>query len=148
MLGNRRRDTKPELTLRSALHAGGLRFRKDYRLDLEGLGIRPDIVFTRAKVAVFMDGCFWHCCPTHGTQPSRNSDYWAPKLARNVQRDREQDAALARSGWRVVRIWAHETLEEAVERVTAELAGYQPRSRHSGRCGRSAPSVESPPCPG
>jgi DNA mismatch endonuclease (patch repair protein) len=117
MLGNRRRDTKPEVALRSALHAAGLRFRKDYRLDLGDVRVRPDIVFTRAKVAVFVDGCFWHCCPKHGTQPSRNSDYWAPKLARNVQRDREQDGALVAHGWRVIRIWEHEHLDDAVQRV-------------------------------
>lgn len=117
MLGNRRVDTKPEVVLRRALHAAGLRFRKDFRLDLAGVGFRPDIVFTRARVAVFVDGCFWHCCPDHGTQPARNLDYWAPKLARNVQRDREQDAALLAHGWRVVRIWEHEPLAEAVRRV-------------------------------
>lgn len=121
MLGNRRRDTKPEMALRSALHATGLRFRKDYRLDPGGVRCQPDIVFTRARVAVFVDGCFWHCCPTHGTQPSRNFDYWAPKLARNVQRDREQDAALAAHGWRVIRVWEHEPVREAAERVTAAL---------------------------
>lgn len=99
MLGNKHRDTKPEVALRSALHAAGLRFRKDYRLDLDGVRFRPDIVFTRAKVAVFVDGCFWHSCPTHGTTPTRNADYWLPKLERNVHRDREQDAALAANGW-------------------------------------------------
>ncbi len=122
MLGNRRRDTKPEVALRSALHAAGLRFRKDYRLDFGGVRFRPDVVFTRAKVAVFVDGCFWHSCPTHGTQPTRNADYWLPKLERNVERDREQDAALASHGWRVVRVWEHESVGEAVERVLAAVA--------------------------
>lgn len=117
MLGNRRRDTKPEVALRSALHAAGLRFRKDYRLDLDGVRFRPDVVFTRAKVAVFVDGCFWHSCPTHGTRPTRNADYWLPKLERNVERDREQDAVLAASGWTVVRIWEHEPADSAAERV-------------------------------
>jgi len=121
MLGNRCSDTAPEVALRCALHAAGLRFRKNHRLDLLGVRVTPDIVFTRAKIAVFVDGCFWHCCPTHGTQPSRNSDYWAPKLARNVERDREQDAALLGHGWRVVRIWEHEALVEAVERVSAAV---------------------------
>jgi DNA mismatch endonuclease (patch repair protein) len=121
MLGNRRVDTKPEIALRSALHRAGFRFRKDYRLDLDGIRVRPDIVFTRAKVAVFVDGCFWHCCPKHGTQPNRNADYWKPKLARNVERDREQDAALAEHGWRVVRIWEHELLDDAVGRLQRVL---------------------------
>lgn len=117
MLGNRRRDTKPEVALRSALHAAGLRFRKDYRLDVGGLRLRPDIVFTRAKVAVFVDGCFWHSCPAHGNQPSRNADYWIPKLARNVERDREQDATLAAHGWTSIRIWEHENPIETAIRV-------------------------------
>ena len=119
MLANRRTGTKPEVALRSALHTAGLRFRKDFPLDLDGMKVRPDIVFTRAKVAVFVDGCFWHCCPIHGTQPSQNSDYWAPKLARNVERDREQDAVLAAHGWTVVRIWEHVPLEEAADTVQA-----------------------------
>lgn len=118
MLGNRRVDTKPEIALRSALHRAGLRFRKDYRLDLDSTRVKPDIVFTRAKVAVFVDGCFWHCCPEHGTQPSRNVDYWLPKLRRNVERDGEQDAALTADGWRVIRVWEHVPIEQAVARVT------------------------------
>ena len=117
MLGNKRRDTKPEVALRSALHAAGLRFRKDYRLDLDGVRFRPDVVFTRAKVAVFVDGCFWHSCPTHGTRPTRNADYWLPKLERNVERDREQNAALAAHGWRSLRIWEHEPVAIAAQRV-------------------------------
>lgn len=124
MLGNRRTGTEPEVALRSALHAAGLRFRKDYRLDIGDLRVRPDIVFTRAKVAVFVDGCFWHCCPIHGTQPSRNSDYWAPKLARNVERDRAQDAALSAQGWTVIRIWEHELTEDAVGRVSQAVLGH------------------------
>lgn len=122
MRGNRRTGTKPEVALRSALHAAGLRFRKDYRLDLDGRRVRPDIAFTRAKVAVFVDGCFWHSCPVHGTQPKRNSDYWAPKLARNVERDRENDAALSTHGWIVVRVWEHESLGKAVSRVVQIVA--------------------------
>src|SRR4051812_10156477 len=114
MLGNKRTDTKPETALRSALHAAGLRFRKDLRIDVEAARPRPDIVFTRAKVAVFVDGCYWHSCPAHATTPTRNADYWTPKLARNVERDREQDAALRQAGWTVVRIWEHVPVEEAV----------------------------------
>ncbi len=117
MLGNRGSNTRPEVSLRRALHAAGLRFRKDCPLEIGGAKFRPDIVFTRAKVAVFIDGCFWHSCPAHGTTPSRNADYWVPKLARNVQRDREHDAALLANGWRVLRVWEHEPVEDAVERV-------------------------------
>lgn len=117
MRGNRRTGTKPEMALRSALHATGLRFRKDYRLDLGNVKPRPDIVFTRAKVGVFVDGCFWHCCPEHGTQPNVNPDYWRPKLARNVERDREHDRALTEAGWAVVRVWEHEAPGDAATRI-------------------------------
>lgn len=121
MKANRRSNTKPEMILRSALHRAGYRFRKDHRIDLPEKRVRPDIVFTARKVAVFVDGCFWHCCPLHGAQPKTNDWYWSPKLKRNVERDREADAALTSAGWTVVRIWEHETLEDAVSRVTAHL---------------------------
>jgi len=123
MRANRRTDTGPELALRRALHAAGYRYRKDFRLDLAGQRVRPDIAFTGRRVAVFVDGCFWHCCPQHGTQPANNTWYWGPKLARNVARDRTADAALAAAGWRVVRVWEHESLEAAVAAVAAALAG-------------------------
>jgi DNA mismatch endonuclease, patch repair protein len=122
MRANRRADTKPELALRRALHRRGYRYRKDYRLDLAGARVRPDIAFTARRVAVFVDGCFWHCCPDHGTQPANNTWYWAPKLARNVERDRAADAALAAAGWQVVRVWEHESLEGAVGAVIGALA--------------------------
>src|SRR5271165_1292910 len=122
MRANRRADTKPELALRHALHALGFRYRKDLRLDLaSGTRVRPDIVFTARKVAVFVDGCFWHCCPDHGTQPAANTWYWEPKLRRNVERDRAADAALIAAGWRVVRVWEHEPVESAVAAVIAAL---------------------------
>ncbi len=82
-----------------------------------GVRVRPDIVFTRRKLAVFVDGCFWHVCPEHGRQPTRNERYWSPKLRRNVERDRLADEALAEAGWQVLRIWEHELLHEAVVRV-------------------------------
>ena len=82
MQANRRRDTKPELALRSELHRLGYRFRKDYRLQLEGLRVRPDVAFTLARVAVFVDGCFWHGCPEHGHEPRVKAWYWGPKLQR------------------------------------------------------------------
>jgi DNA mismatch endonuclease, patch repair protein len=131
MRANRRKDTKPELALRRALHKQGYRYRKDYRLDLAAARVRPDIAFTARRVAVFVDGCFWHCCPQHGTQPAANTWYWEPKLAGNVARDRAADAALAAAGWRVVRVWEHESLEAAVAAVIAAVA-------ESGR-GPSAP---------
>jgi DNA mismatch endonuclease (patch repair protein) len=126
MRANRRSDTKPELALRRALHALGFRYRKDYRLDLAGARVRPDIAFTARRVAVFVDGCFWHCCPEHGTQPANNTWYWGPKLTRNVERDQAADAALTAADWQVVRIWEHETVEAAVARVVGTLQAAAP----------------------
>src|SRR6202044_1090782 len=131
MKANRRADTKPELALRSALHALGYRYRKDFRLDLPARRVRPDIAFTARRVAVFVDGCFWHACPDHGSKPANNTWYWEPKLRRNVERDRAADAALAAAGWDVVRIWEHVPLDAAVTVVLAALAlRPSPRARN------------------
>jgi DNA mismatch endonuclease, patch repair protein len=121
MRANPRRDTRPELRLRSRLHALGLRFRKDHRLDVGEVRVRPDVVFSRLRVAVFIDGCFWHCCPQHGGQPKSNRAYWLPKLRKNIERDREVDRALAAGGWRVVRIWEHVPTDHAAQIVQAAL---------------------------
>jgi DNA mismatch endonuclease, patch repair protein len=122
MKANRRTDTKPELALRKALHALGYRYRKDLRLDLTGgVRVRPDIVFTARRVAVFVDGCFWHCCPDHGSQPASNTWYWEPKLRRNVERDRAADTALDAAGWTVIRLWEHSGLDEAIAAVVDVL---------------------------
>lgn len=121
MQANRRRDTKPELRLRSLLHAKGLRYRVDFK-PLQGVRWRADVVFTRAKVAVFVDGCYWHQCPEHSKPPSRNADYWAPKLEGNVSRDREFDRHLRENGWIVVRAWEHEDPMAVADRVEAAVA--------------------------
>jgi len=122
MKANRRTDTKPELALRKALHGQGYRYRKDLRLDLPGgVRVRPDIVFTARRVAVFVDGCFWHCCPDHGTQPASNTWYWEPKLRRNVERDRAADAALGEAGWTVIRLWEHVSLDDALAAVVGAV---------------------------
>src|SRR5262249_54027633 len=119
----RRTNTKPEIALRSALHRRGYRFRKDLRLDLnEGARVRPDIAFTARRVAVFVDGCFWHACPEHGRDPTVNQWYWAPKLRRNVERDRAADTALAAAGWQGVRIGAHMAVTDGVAAVVPALA--------------------------
>jgi DNA mismatch endonuclease (patch repair protein) len=123
MQANRRRDTAPELALRRALHALGYRYRVDYP-PLPHVRRRADIVFTRQRVAVFVDGCFWHCCPEHGTLPKSNADYWEPKLARNVKRDRETDAALAEAGWLTVRVWEHESIDLATARIQEALRSH------------------------
>ncbi|MFI0422946.1 very short patch repair endonuclease [Spongiactinospora sp. 9N601] len=121
MQANRRANTKPEVVLRSALHRLGYRYRKDLRIDLEKVKVRPDIVFTARKVAVFVDGCFWHVCPDHGRQPTTNEWYWTPKLRRNMERDQIVNAALEAAGWKVVRLWEHEPLTTAVETVITAL---------------------------
>ena len=122
MRGNRRRDTRPERALRSALHARGLRFRVDLPLRLpEGRPVRPDVVFTRHRVAVFVDGCFWHGCPAHGNTPRANADYWVAKIERNRARDRRVDAGLLQVGWSSLRVWEHEPVDRALERVVGAL---------------------------
>ena len=122
MRSNRRVDTKPELALRSALHRAGLRFRKDFPIKTERRTIKPDIVFTRAKLCVFIDGCYWHGCPDHCRIPTSNNDYWTAKIGRNVERDKLDGVSLADAGWRVVRLWEHVPVDVAVERVMRELA--------------------------
>lgn len=115
-----RRDTAPEVALRRALHAQGRRFRVVY--PVPGNRRRTiDIAFTRARVAVFVDGCFWHGCPEHGTQPRANSDWWTTKLAANKARDEDTDRLLHEAGWRVVRVWEHEDVVTAVQKVGAAL---------------------------
>lgn len=116
MQNQRRRDTTPEMVLRRLLHAAGLRFRVD-RAPLPGLRRRADLVFSRARVAVFVDGCFWHSCPDHGTMPSANQDWWRQKLQANQARDADTDRRLSEAGWAVVRVWEHEDPSEAAARV-------------------------------
>ena len=128
MQANRRSNTKPEVVLRSALHRLGYRYRKDMQIRLDDVRVRPDIVFTARKVAVFVDGCFWHVCPEHGRQPTTNDWYWTPKLRRNVERDRTTTAALERNGWQVVRIWEHEPLPDAVEAIRSAISSPNMRS--------------------
>lgn len=116
MLGNRRRDTVPEMAVRRAVHALGLRYRVDAR-PLPTLNRRADLVFSGPRVAVFIDGCYWHGCPAHGRTPTTNADYWAPKIRRNQERDAETNALLTEAGWTVVRIWEHEDLVSAVDTI-------------------------------
>lgn len=122
MSRQRRVGTKPETELRKALHRRGFRFFVD-RAPLQGLRRRADLVFPRRKVAVYVDGCFWHCCPEHATYPKNNAQWWADKLAGNVARDRDTDARLADAGWLVVRVWEHEPVAAAADRVQAALSG-------------------------
>lgn len=107
MLGNRSRDTKPEMAVRRACHALGLRYRVDTR-PLANLRRRADLVFPRERVAVFVDGCYWHGCPDHYVASKSNRLYWTEKIARNRERDADTDAALLAAGWYVIRVWQHE----------------------------------------
>lgn len=116
MRSNRSRDTKPELVLRRALHAKGLRYRVCAR-PLPDLRMKADIVFRPAQVAVEVRGCFWHGCPTHYRQPIANSDYWVAKVARNVARDEKNSKALQDAGWLLISVWEHEDLSAAAENI-------------------------------
>ena len=120
MQSNRPRDTAPEVALRSALHRAGLRFFK-HRRPVAGLRCEADIVFPGRRVAVFVDGCFWHGCPEHATFPKTNAEWWARKLDANRRRDLANENALTAAGWTVVRIWEHESMANAVNRVHAVL---------------------------
>lgn len=121
MVANRSWDTAPEVALRSVVHRRGLRFRK-HLAPLKGLRCRADLVFPRAKIAVFVDGCFWHRCPQHATFPKANADWWQMKLEQNFNRDRRNDAALAAAGWTVIRVWEHEDVDRAADRIAEALA--------------------------
>lgn len=121
MRSTRRRDTPKELALRSALHHRGYRFRVD-RAPIAGMRRRADVVFPRARVAVFVDGCFWHACPVHGTSPKTNAQWWRDKLDGNWRRDRDTDETLRDAGWTVIRVWEHEAPDAAASRVAAALA--------------------------
>ena len=121
-----RRDTSPEMALRRELFRRGLRYRVDRPLDGRRRR-RADLTFVAARVAVFVDGCFWHGCPEHGTAPRANAEWWAEKLERNRERDRDTDAYLGGLGWTVVRVWEHEDPLVAADRV--ERAVRRPLSR-------------------
>jgi DNA mismatch endonuclease, patch repair protein len=111
-----RRDTAPELSLRQELFRRGLRYRVDYRA-IPAIRGRADVAFTRAKVAVFVDGCFWHSCPLHTSVPKNNREWWLAKLAGNVARDRATDEALQVAGWAVIRVWEHEDAVAAADDI-------------------------------
>jgi DNA mismatch endonuclease (patch repair protein) len=124
MRANRRRDTGPELAIRSLVHRAGLRFRVDYPVKPPGhRSVRPDIVFPARRIAIYVDGCFWHCCPIHGSRPATNTQYWDGKLAANAARDARVTEALEGAGWTVVRFWEHEDASEAATRIVALVRG-------------------------
>jgi DNA mismatch endonuclease, patch repair protein len=123
MRANRKRDTGPELRLRKHLHRLGLRYQLGRRIATTP-PVVPDVVFPRAKVAVFVDGCFWHGCPIHGVQPKVNSSYWFAKISLNRRRDQAVDENLIGLGWQAIRIWEHEDPREAAARVKSIVRSY------------------------
>lgn len=150
MQAQRTRDTSPEIAVRRLLHARGLRYRVD-QAPLPGLRRRADVVFGPARVAVYVDGCFWHQCPQHGNQPRANSGYWEPKLRRNRERDAETDRLLAEAGWTVVRAWEHEApgdvaarVEQAVRHGRAGAVGAAPATAAQHACRAVASSSCTP----
>jgi len=120
MRANRGRDTGPELALRSQLHRLGLRYRV-HRRPASSVRATADIVFGPQRVAVFVDGCFWHRCPIHATEPKANGAWWAQKLKANVERDRRIDAQLDGLGWKVIRVWEHESPTTAAVRISSVI---------------------------
>lgn len=126
MTRQRRRDTGPEMAIRRILFGSGLRYRVD--AVLPGMRRRADLLFRSARVAVFVDGCFWHGCPEHGTQPKSNATWWAEKIAANIQRDRDTDRRLAEAGWHVVRVWEHEPAAQAALRIADLVTGTTARN--------------------
>ena len=116
----RSRDTKPEQLIRRLVHAQGLRYRVAAR-PLPDLRRTADMVFRTAKVAVFIDGCYWHGCQEHYVPPKTNSGYWSDKVVRNMARDRDTDQHLEAAGWLVLRFWEHEPPGECADRIAAEV---------------------------
>lgn len=121
MKGNKRRDTQPELAVRHLLHAQGLRYRVDFPLPFDRRRT-ADIAFTKKKVAVFIDGCFWHGCPTHFKPPTRNRDFWVAKITGNRERDTRTSHDLEDRGWLVLRYWTHESVEDIVSDIAWRVA--------------------------
>jgi DNA mismatch endonuclease (patch repair protein) len=128
MQANRGRDTGPELALRSLLHATGLRYRVNAR-PVPEIRRRADVVFPRDRVAVFVDGCFWHGCPQHSRPAKTNAEAWSAKIEGNRVRDTETNTLLRSAGWTVLRVWEHDDVEEAARMVAREVA--QARATHA-----------------
>ena len=116
MQGNRGWDSSPEMAVRRAVHGLGLRYRVGTR-PLPALNRRADLVFRKTRVAVFVDGCYWHGCPEHFVAPKSNVDYWSTKIGRNVERDQDTNVRLEEAGWLAIRVWEHEPPKEAARRV-------------------------------
>ena len=131
--------TRPEVLLRRELHRRGLRYRLQTRVPGNNRR-RIDIALTRARVAVYVDGCFWHGCPEHLHVPKANREWWEWKLAATYRRDRDTDRELRAAGWTVVRIWEHEDVLDAADRIEAVWRAL------TGRGGESV-RLRHPPAP-
>lgn len=116
----KRRDTLPEMEVRRRVHAMGMRYFVDHRV-LEKPIRKADLAFPKLKIAVFIDGCFWHGCPIHGTKPKENARFWYDKLEMNKRRDTDTDERLEKAGWSVIRVWAHERPEKIADLVRSEV---------------------------
>jgi len=125
MQGNRKTGTRPEVAVRQLLHGSGLRYRKNARVVLPELSTTPDIVFARPRVAVFIDGCFWHGCEEHHRTPRSNAAYWEAKIARNRARDQNVNEALTKAGWEVLRVWEHVPPRDAAETIRQRVRARQ-----------------------
>lgn len=130
MKANRGRDTAPEMAVRRLVHSKGLRYRVDAR-PLKDLNRRADLVFSRVKVAVFIDGCFWHGCPNHHTIAKSNANYWAEKVASNRERDADTSERLRDSGWMVLRFWEHEPANEVAGAIVDAVLERKMLNTHS-----------------
>lgn len=122
MKANKRSNTKPEVAIRAVLHKIGYRFRKDLLIRTTKGTCRPDIVFKKVKLAIFIDGCFWHLCPEHGHIPKSNINYWEPKLRKNKERDEADTRLLTDNGWAVLRLWEHVTIKESIKIVANRIS--------------------------
>jgi DNA mismatch endonuclease, patch repair protein len=138
------RDTAPEVAVRRLLHAAGLRYRVN--VPVPGMPRRTiDIVFTKAKIAVFMDGCFWHGCPEHATQPKANAEWWRAKLDKNMARDTQTTEHLTAHGWTVLRFWEHEPTQDVASRIAALVTDRTPPTVSTSPVPFAAPGTDEPP---
>lgn len=131
MANTAQRDNALERALRSELHRRGLRFRVHVKL-LAGNRRTIDIVFPASRIAVLVDGCFWHGCPEHGTWPKNNAEWWRAKIEANMARDRDTDRRLREIGWTVVRVWEHEPVSLAADRIERLVRAGAVKERRRG----------------
>jgi DNA mismatch endonuclease, patch repair protein len=122
----RRKDTAPELAVRHGLFSRGLRYRVDYLLPIEGRRRRADVAFPGLKIAVFIDGCWWHGCGLHGGQAKTNTAWWRDKIASNIARDRDTDSRLRNIDWRVCRYWEHDDVTSVCDDIEQMVLRYRP----------------------